>query len=192
MDELELSRILITLFQGPVHRQMQEERWQLVLKYQSAVREYVSKLNLTLVLEEGDGYCYLKQDTAMDVPKLASSHQLGFRMSVLLVLLRKRLQEFDQSNHDIHLIVPIQSLQEEMRLFLQDTSDEVKQGKALRAELKKVEEMGLIAKVKGREDEIQVLRIIRSVVDANALVEIMERLQAYSRSEVKEEANEPI
>lgn len=179
MDEREFSMALISLFQGPIHRKKQEDRWQIVLKYQSPIRDYIAKLNLTLVLEEHDGYCYLKQDTVGDLPRLASSYQLGFRMTVLLVLLRKRLQEFDQKNQEPYLILSVQSIQEEMGLFLQDTSDEAKQEKMLRAELKKVEEMGLIQRVKGREDEIEVLRIIRSLIDANALHQIEDQLRAY-------------
>lgn len=181
MDEHEFSQILITLFKGPIHRNHQEDRWQSVLKYQSSIRDYIAKLNLTLVLDEGDGYCYLKQNEGGDLPRLASSYQLGYHQTVLLVLLRKRLQEFDHKAQDPHLIVSLSDLQEEMRLFLQDTSDEAKQTKALRSDLEKIKEMGMIQWVKGRKDEIEVLRIIRSLIDANALHQIEESLRAHNQ-----------
>lgn len=186
MDEQELSIALISLFQGPVQRKGQEDKWQLVLRHQSPIRDYIAKLNLTLVLDEDDGYCYLRQGTIPDLPKLVNTRQMGHSISVLLVILRKKLQEFDRQNQDAYLIVSLANLREEMRLFLPDTSDEVKQVKKLRTDLDKVEEMGLMRKVKGREDEYEVLRILRSVIDANALQQMEESLRGYKERLQKE------
>ena len=186
MDEQELSMALISLFQGPVHRKGQEDKWQMVLRQQSPIRDYIAKLNLVLVLDEDDGYCYLKQGNDTDLPKLANVRQLGHTISVLLVILRKKLQEFDRQNQDAYLIVSLATLREEIRLFLPDTSDEVKQVRKLRAELEKIEDMGVIRKVKGREDEFEVLRILRTVIDANALHEIAESYLAYKNTLQKE------
>src|ERR1035437_3778587 len=73
--------------------------WQALLELQARVREYVAVLSLELILDEAEGYAYLRQRAAAEgepeLARLVARRQLGYAVSLMLALLRKKLAEFD-------------------------------------------------------------------------------------------------
>ncbi len=65
------------------------------------MRDYVAVLGLELVLDEAEGYAFLRsrpgrrRDAAPKLPRLVARRPLSFPVSLLLALLRKKLAEFD-------------------------------------------------------------------------------------------------
>lgn len=69
------------------------------------MRDYVAVLNLELVIDESEGYAFLRNrpETGDDhskphqqhLPRLIAHRPLSFPVSLLLALLRKKLAEFD-------------------------------------------------------------------------------------------------
>ena len=58
--EPDLSSLLIGLLKGVQYREQDERQWAALLNLQARVRDYVAVLNLELVLDEAEGYAFLK------------------------------------------------------------------------------------------------------------------------------------
>lgn len=185
MDEksIAFSGALVALFRGFISREVNAKHWNTVCKQQTQIDDYVSKIGLALVVDDADGYAYLKQQTQvedhLEIPRLIPRYQLSYPVSVMLVLLRKLLLERDSVDNAARLILTKQELSELMRPYLKDTSNEVKQRKDMDINLNKIREMGFIRMLNGTDDRFEVLRILRSFVDAQWLGEMDQRLQEY-------------
>jgi len=200
MDEksIAFSGAAVALFRGVISRDAQVKHWNILLAQRAQMEDYVAKIGLELVLDEVDGYAYLKQQTQiedhLDIPRLIPRYQLSYQVSVLLVLLRKQLLEFDSKNSEERFILSKQELVELLRPYLRDTSNEAKQLKEIEANLNRIKEMGFIRKLDSSDTQYEVLRILRSFVDAQWLGEMDKRLQAYQEfaqgQEMREEAGD--
>ena len=56
----DLSVLLIGLLKGVLYRDGDERQWAALLNLQARVRDYVAVLNLDLVLDEAEGYAFLR------------------------------------------------------------------------------------------------------------------------------------
>src|SRR5258706_8397747 len=87
---MNLSVLLIALMKGITTREDDPMLWQSLMELQSRVREYVAVLGLELVLDEAEGYAYLRQRAAspgeVELPRLVARRQLGDSVSLLLAL----------------------------------------------------------------------------------------------------------
>ena len=68
----DLSPLLIHLLKGVLYRDQQEALWQSLLTLQGRVRDYVTVLGLELVLDEAEGYAYLRQTARGGVKAITS------------------------------------------------------------------------------------------------------------------------
>jgi len=184
-DDLKLSRALVALFKNVVLKEADQEHWEVILTQKNKIEDYVNKIGLTLIIDEMDGYAYLKQrsygEGEEEIPRLVPRHALSFPVSLLLVLLRKQLLEFDSSTGDQRLIVTRQQIAERMSLFLKDTTNEAKLIGNIDRHIERVEKMGFLRRLRGSEDSFEVQRILRSFVNAEWLNHFNERLEAYKR-----------
>ncbi|MEG0897405.1 MAG: DUF4194 domain-containing protein [Ruthenibacterium sp.] len=185
MDEksVAFSNALVALFKGVINRETQSKQWGVLLAQRAQIEDYVAKIGLTVIVDENDGYAYLKQQTQVEehaeIPRLIPRYALSYPVSLLLVLLRKQLLAFDAKNSVERFIVSKQELIETLRPYLKDTSNEAKQIKEIEANLNRIQEMGFIRTLDGDATQYEVLRILRGFVDAQWLSEMDARLQAY-------------
>ena len=86
----ELPGVVTRLFKGVVYAEADEKIWQSLLGLASQVRDYVAVLGLDLILDESEGYAFLKsrEDPDGTLPRLIARRQLTFNVSLLLALLR--------------------------------------------------------------------------------------------------------
>lgn len=179
----ELSPLLIHLLKGVLYRDQQEVLWQALLTLQSRVRDYVAVLGLELVLDEAEGYAYLRQlersDDEQGPPRLVPRRQLSYPVSLLLALLRKKLAEHDASGGDPRLILTQEQIVELVLLFLPDTANEVKLVDRVQGDINKVIELGFLRRLRGQSGRYEVRRILQSFVDAQWLGEFEQRLREY-------------
>ena len=179
----DLSPLLIHLLKGVLYRDQQESLWQSLLTLQGRVRDYVTVLGLELVLDEAEGYAYLRQtargDGEQGPPRLVPRRQLSYPVSLLLALLRKKLAEHDASGGDPRLILTQAQIVELVRLFLPDTANEAKLVDRVQGDINKVIELGFLRRLRGQNDRYEVRRILQSFVDAQWLGEFEQRLQEY-------------
>lgn len=190
-QEFNFSRVLITLLRGVVFKERQLALWQSVLEHRHLIADYVKRLGLILIIDEMDEYAYLRQSEQDSLPRLVPRRQLSYPVSVLLVLLRKQLGEYDSVNGDSQLLITKYDIVDKMRVFFAATTNEIKFSQEVDRHIAKVEEMGFLRKLKTQDDTYEVERIVRSFVNAKWLQEFDERLADYieygAKSETKEE-----
>lgn len=183
----ELSSAVVPLLKGVVYREESPDVWAALLNRQAGVRDYVAVLGLELMLDEAEGYAFLRSrsdtddDGAAPVPRLVIRRQLSYPVSLLLALLRKKLAEFDAGGGDTRLILSRDQVVELIRIFLPAGSNEVKLIDQVDAALNKIAELGFIRRLRGQQQMIEVRRIIKAFVDAQWLADFDERLAAYRR-----------
>jgi hypothetical protein len=177
-----LSPILVALMKGVVWREDDERRWSHLLALQSRVRDHVGLLGLALEIDEADGYAFLRQRPQGEgedpLPRLVPRRQLSFPVSLLLVLLRKKVAEADAGGGERRVVLRRGDLVELLRQFLPATTNEAKLVDQIAGHVNKVVELGFLRPLRGREDELEVVRLIKAFVDG----EWLERLLASYRS----------
>ena len=181
----ELSSVVVPRLKAVLYREDNPELWGSLLNLQAGVRDYVAVLGLDLMLDEAEGYAFLRsrQEDAEDgqaiVPRLVARRQLSYPVSLLLALLRKKLAEFDAGGGDTRLILSRDEVVELIRIFLPEGSNEVKLIDQVDASLNKIAELGFIRRLRGQGQMIEVRRIIKAFVDAQWLADFDLRLAEY-------------
>lgn len=188
----DLSALLISLLKNVLYRDNDERQWAVLLKLQARVRDYVTVLNLDLILDEAEGYAFLKSkpepeddDPTPRLPRLIVRRPLSFAVSLLLALLRKKLIEFDANGGDTRLVLSLDDIVELVRVFLPDGPNEAKLIDQIETTINKVTELGFLQKLKASGGaaagpaNYEVLRILKAFVDAQWLAEFDTRLAAY-------------
>jgi hypothetical protein len=196
MDDLmpaaDLSALLIGLLKTVQYREADERQWASLLRLQTRVRDQMAVLNLELVLDEAEGYAFLKSraeppddDPTPRLPRLVARRPLSFPVSLLLALLRKKLAEFDASGSDTRLVVGRDDIVELLRVFLPDGPNEARLIDQTEATVNKVVELGFLHKLKPAVGgttgpaSYEVRRILKAFVDAQWLAEFDARLAQY-------------
>jgi len=188
----DLSALLISLLKSVLYRDGDERLWAALLNLQARVRDYVAVLNLDLVLDEAEGYAFLKSrpepaddDPAPRLPRLVARRPLSFPVSLLLALLRKKLAESDAGGGDTRLVLARDDIVELVRVFLPDGSNEAKLIDQIEGTINKVVELGFLRKLKSTSaaaagpGSYEVRRILKAFVDAQWLAEFDARLAIY-------------
>jgi uncharacterized protein DUF4194 len=182
-----LSRVLIGLMKGVVYQEHDAAFWQDLLALQARVRDNVAVLGLELMLDDSEGYAFLRTrpvaEGEPEFPRLVQRRALSFPVSLLLALLRKKLAEHDASGSDTRLILSREQIVEMMRVFLPAGSNETRLFDQVDANLNKIAEMGFAHRMKSQsasqEERIEVRRILKAFVDAQWLAEFDQRLAVY-------------
>ena len=183
-DDNRLGQLLVLLLQGVLYRDSDASLWQSLFELQARVRDYCATIGLELLFDEAEGYAYLRQRAAVDgeaeLPRLIQRRQLSYPVSLILVLLRKRLTEFDATGGDTRLVISRDQVADQVRLFLPDTANEARLLDRIDAHLNKVIELGFLRRLRGQDDQFEVRRILKAFVDAQWLAEFEQRLAAYA------------
>ncbi|NNN01982.1 MAG: DUF4194 domain-containing protein [Acidimicrobiaceae bacterium] len=179
----DLSLVLIQLMKGPLYRDTHEKLWGLLLGAHHQVSDYVTVLGLNAVVDEAEGYAYLRSrpidDDAAEFPRLVARRALSFHVSVLLALLRKRLAEFDASSADIRLILSRDQMVEMLRLFMPGSTNDARLVDTIDAHINKVTELGFLRRLRDEQDLFEVRRILKAYVDGQWLSQFDARLDDY-------------
>jgi hypothetical protein len=188
----DLSALVIPLLKGVMYRDGDASLWNALLNLQARVRDYVAVLGLELVLDEAEGYAFLRSclepedDGASRLPRLVARRPLPFPVSLLLALLRKKLVEFDASGGDTRLVLARDEIVELIRVFLPESSNEAKLIEQIETHLNKIVELGFLRRLKagaanqaGQTAVFEVRRILKAFVDAQWLADFDARLAAY-------------
>jgi hypothetical protein len=192
----DLSSLVIPLLKGVIYRDETGARnavlWNGLLELQARVRDYVAVLGLELVLDEAEGYAFLRardreeDETTTSLPRLVARRPLSFPVSLLLALLRKKLAEFDagggQDEEGVRLVLSRDDIVELIRVFLPEASNEARLMDRVDTDINKVIELGFLRRMKpvaGQSATFEVRRILKAFVDAQWLADFDTRLAAY-------------
>lgn len=185
---IDLPTLVVTLLKGVIYREDNEQLWNILINLQVRVRDYVSIIGLDLLLDEAEGYAFLKgrPDPSRDedtpkLPRLVTRRALSFPVSLLLALLRKKLAEFDAGGSDTRLVLTRDQIVELIRVFLPDTSNEARLIDQIETHINKIVELGFLRRLKVTSGPVpyEVRRIIKAYVDAQWLAEFDEKLAVY-------------
>ena len=185
MTEPDLSSAVIMLMKGVVYRDTHERAWKHLLQLQPHVRDYVEVLGLQVVIDEAEGYAFLRQrpsdeGEADPVPRLIPRRALSFHVSLLLALLRKKLAEFDAQGGDTRLMLTRDQIAEMLRVFLPATSNEARLIDKIDEHIGKVERLGFLRPAKNAEQTYEVRRVLKAYIDGQWLADFDARLAEYA------------
>lgn len=185
-DEPDLSVVVTQLMKSVLYRDVHEAQWSQLLQLQPQVREYVGVIGLTVVVDEAEGYAFLRSRPDLDdddgpsIPRLIPRRALSFHVSLLLALLRKKLIEFDATGGDTKLVLTREQIVEMVRVFMPEGSNEARLVDQIDAHLKKVVDLGFLRRIKGADDHYEVRRILKAFVDGQWLADFDQRLAEYA------------
>ncbi|MFH0780602.1 MAG: DUF4194 domain-containing protein [Pseudomonadota bacterium] len=191
----DLSVVVVSLLRGVVYQEEKAEVWNGLLNLQAAVRDYMAVLGLELVLDEAEGYAFLKskpddeEKPEAAIPRLVRRQPLSFPVSLLLALLRKKLAEFDATGGETRLILSRNDIAELIRVFLPVGSNEARLIDQVDSHLTKVVKLGFLRLLHGQKQMFEVRRILKAFVDAQWLTEFDDRLALY-RQELEQKEGE--
>jgi hypothetical protein len=185
---IDLSGLVITLLKGVIYREGDERLWGALLGLHARVRDYVAVLDLELVLDEAEGYAFVKSkpelsadENVPSTPRLMARRPLSFPVSLMLALLRKKLAESDAGGGETRLVLTREAIAEMIRVFLPDSSNEARLLDQIETHINKIIDLGFLRRLKGGSGppEFEVRRILKAFVDAQWLAEFDARLAAY-------------
>lgn len=181
----QFQKVLINLLQGVVYQNEQQELWLHLLTLQAQLQDYVSVIGLQLLIDEAEGYAYLRQRLSLDdaeateLPRLIQKRPLSFPVSLLCVLLRKKLLEQDAGGADTRLILTEEQIVQMMQIYMPSGNNEVKIVNQISTVINKAIELGVLRRLVTDTKRFEVKRIIKALIDADWLANLEEKLAEY-------------
>ncbi|ACZ20328.1 hypothetical protein Sked_03610 [Sanguibacter keddieii DSM 10542] len=178
----ELSHVVTALMKGVVYRDTHAQTFADLITLQPQVRDYVAVIGLSVVVDDTEGYAYLRSmddDTEREgTLRLVARRSLPFEVSLLLALLRKRLALFDSEGGQTRLILGRDEIVEMVRVFLPTSSNEVRLVTRVEGMVHRAVELGFLRGL--GEGQYEVRRVLKAFVDAQWLADLDARLAEYS------------
>lgn len=187
-----LRHVIVQLVRGPLYQE-DSELWARLLRDLHHVEAHFHMMGLDLVLDEDAGYAFLRNESTDEeeedsettegvapLPRLMRRTPLSFLPTVLLTELRERLLRHDQSTDGSdHLYLEFQDILEFMRPYCQETGNEQKIEKKVKAAVTRLAELSALRQVPNRNEVIyRVEPILRAKLPVDQIEAIRDRLKA--------------
>jgi Domain of unknown function (DUF4194) len=185
-DELSLPLVVTHLMKGVVYRDTHEKTWQHLVQLVPRVSDYVATLGLVVVVDESEGYAFLRSkpedpdDDDDSIPRLIPRHALSFHTSLLLALLRKKLAESDAADDGYRLILSRDQFLDTMLMFMPTSSNEAKLTDHNDRTISKVVDLGFLRRIPKQDNQFEVRRVLKAFVDGQWLAEFDSHLAEYA------------
>lgn len=181
------SKAIVKLLKSPVERN--SPVWNDVVNYQIEIQDYISQIGLELIVKKDEGFAFVKQyeDSEGNTLGLIVRRQIGFETSIILVVLRQSLEEFDSNPTQFQVaekFITDSEIIEELELFLQEGYNRLRFLKDLDKYIKNVVDLGYLKEIskKDNETKYQIHRIIKEKITLDILQEFKIKLQEYVES----------
>lgn len=184
----------VYLLRGVLYRK-EEAAWAALIRYRGRLEEYFAVLGLQLLVDEAEGFAYLRQyqpveaaeaELPDDFPTLMSRRRLSYPLTLLLVLLRKRLLEFENAGNDTRLVLSERDMVEMMRIYEDSLqTNERKREDLILKYIKRLVDYGFLQPLKAEPNRYEVNRIIKAYLPIDTLKEVAAKLRAYAESKGK-------
>lgn len=179
-----VATAIINLMQDVVYRETHEDSWETLQSRGAAVRDHFATLGIEVVVDDSEGYAYLRTKDAPEgeeaLPRLVHRRALSYPVSLLLVLLRKRLVEFETSGGEGRLVLSSEQIIDMVRVFQNDTTNEARVMDQAATTIKKVADLGFLKSLRGQRDQWEVRRILKAYVDAQTMNDFAAKLREYA------------
>lgn len=174
----------IRLMQGVVYQET--DAWDDLVRHQGAVRDHFAVVGLEVVIDDDEGYAYLRTADTPEgedaLPRVIRRRSLTYADSLLLVLLRKRLAEFESAGDPGQLVLTHDEIVEMIQLFLARSTDEAREAHQVDASVNRLVGMGFLRQLKDRKGTWEVRRILKAYVDAETLSDFSAKLAEYAEA----------
>jgi len=196
----EWASVCVKLLQGPIYRENATDKtWNLLITNLSLITEYFGVIGVSVLVDQSDGFAFLTQinsenseeETDKNLPKLIRERSLSVEISMLCVILREALDQFDTSQDSSTICVLRESeIKDRLLTFLPEKSDQTKIYRKMDEYLNKLEELTFIKEINKEEAnsdfkkdrEFEIRRIIRAKVTAEFLEEFKRKLVEINES----------
>jgi hypothetical protein len=185
-SELSLPLVVTHLMKGVVYRDTHEQVWQQLVQMVPRVGDYVATIGLQVVVDEAEGYAFLRSkpddpdDDSPAIPRLIARHALSFHTSLMLALLRKKLAEFDATDDGLRLILSREQIVDMMLMFMPTSSNEARVVDAVERTIGRVVDLGFVRRMPKQDDQFEVRRVLKAFVDGQWLSDFDARLAEYA------------
>lgn len=180
------SKAIVKLLKSPVERT--SNVWDDVIYYQTEIQEYIGLIGLELIVKKDEGFAFVRQfeDSDGNTLGLVTRRQIGFETSIVLVVLRQSLEDFDSNPTQLatEKFITDSEIKDELELFLQEGYNKLKFKKELDKYIRNVVDLGYLKVVseKDNETKYQIHRIIKEKITLDILQEFKTKLQEYVES----------
>lgn len=190
-DERAVAAAIIRLMQGVVYRTSDEDTWLTLERAGAGVRDHFATIGIDVVVDDAEGYAYLRSRPSEEgeeaLPRLVRRRALTYNVSLLLILLRKRLVEFETSGGDGRLVLNTDQIVEMLRLFQAESTNDARVVDQAETTIKKAAELGFLRQLRGQRDHWEVQRILKAYVDAQTLSDFATKLREYAGAAADDE-----
>lgn len=184
--------VFIKLLKGPIEY-LEKNTWEKLMQYKGELIAFLQQLGLTLVLDEQDGYAYIKHSINEEDSAGVSWVQrrsLTYDESVMLVLLRDMMAEFEVGEATYReLIKKRREIKEYAELFFKENASRVKMLKDIDRLIDRAEENGFLEKSENHdvadEQKFRIKKIIKARVDSEVLEEFKQQLTAHAAKRIQ-------
>ncbi|WP_268224510.1 DUF4194 domain-containing protein [Sinomicrobium oceani] len=180
------SKAIVKLLKSPVERT--STVWDDIINYQTEIQEYIGQIGLELIVKKEEGFAFVGQleDSDGNTLGLVTRRQIGFETSIVLVVLRQSLEEFDSNPTQLatEKFITDSEIKDELELFLQEGYNKLKFKKELDKYIRNVVDLGYLKVVseKDNETKYQIHRIIKEKITLDTLQDFKTKLQEYVES----------
>jgi hypothetical protein len=192
---LPYTTVFIKLLKGPIEY-VEKSTWEKLIQYKAELTGFLQQLGLTLVLDEQDGYAYVKhmQTEEEESPVTwIQRRSLTYEESVMLVLLREMMAEFEVGEAtNRELIKKRREIKEYAELFFKENASRVKFLKEIDRLIDKAEENGFLDKTENHdltdEQKFRIKKIIKAKVSSEELDTFYQQLVKFKETKALEQA----
>lgn len=183
-DEHATGSAIIRLMRGVVYRESDEDTWLTLERSGAGVRDHFAAIGVEVVVDDVEGYAYLRSRPEADgeeaMPRLVRRRALTYNVSLLLVLLRKRLLEFETSGSEGRLVLSTDQLVELLRTFQAESANEARIVDQAERTITQAADLGFLRQLRGQPDHWEVRRILKAYVDAQGISDFAAKLAQYA------------
>jgi hypothetical protein len=185
------AHVIIKLLQGPVYSD-DKTAWRDIQTWGTAIKDYFDRIGIELVVSETEGFARVIQPEADEhdespLPRLMRKQTMNYETTLLCVILREMLEEFDILSEGTKLFLTQKEIKERTELFYKEQANKSKLWKDLSRPINSLTSIGILKLT--REDstnkdnnQYEVKRIIKALVSNDKLEEIKNKLQTHVNS----------
>ncbi|MBC9931234.1 DUF4194 domain-containing protein [Chitinophaga qingshengii] len=183
------AHVFLKLMQGPVYEE-DKAYWKDLLGWQTELSKYLNQVGLQLIINESDGFARILQPEADDtsgdkpLPRLMRKTRLTYEATLLCIVLREALDEFDIKGNGTRLFMTQKEIKERLALFFKERNNKSKLLKDLNKPINSLLNIGILKAT--REDaankelhQYEVKRVIKALVNNEKLEEIKSKLNLH-------------
>lgn len=185
------AHVIIKLLQGPIYID-DKTAWKDLQAWGTAIKDYFNRIGLELIISEQEGFARVFQPETDEhdenpLPRLMRKQAMNYETTLLCVILREWLEEFDILTENTKLFLTQKEIKQRIELFYKETANQSKLWKDLSKPINSLTNIGILKL--SREDpsnkdnnKYEVKRIIKALVSNEKLEEIKNKLQSYVNS----------